>query len=64
MGPAGRDGPTPPAQSAARSTTADIGMAAGPASGLALSAAVGAPLMWLLALPAGVLGRPEGGSLT
>ena len=40
---------------AALSTTADIGMAAGPASGLALTAALGAPLMWLLALPAGML---------
>ncbi len=44
---------------AAVSTTIDIGMAAGPASGLALSAALGASATWLLALPlclgAGVL---------
>jgi MFS family permease len=38
---------------AAISTTADIGMAAGPASGLALSAGIGARLMWVLALPLG-----------
>jgi MFS family permease len=40
---------------AAISTTADIGMAAGPASGLALSASLGARLIWLLALPLGLL---------
>jgi MFS family permease len=38
---------------AAISTTADIGMAVGPASGLGLSAGIGARLMWLLALPLG-----------
>jgi len=46
---------------AAVSMSADIGMAGGPASGLALSAGIGARLMWLLALPlgaiAGVAGR-------
>ena len=40
---------------AALSTTADIGMAAGPASGLALSATFGARATWLLALPLGLL---------
>ena len=40
---------------AALSTTNDIGMAAGPASGLALSSAIGATAMWLLALPVGAL---------
>jgi MFS family permease len=40
---------------AAISVTQDIGMAAGPASGLALSASIGARLMWLLALPLGTL---------
>jgi MFS family permease len=40
---------------AAVSTTADIGMAAGPASGLALSAGIGARSMWVLALPLGLL---------
>jgi MFS family permease len=40
---------------AAVSTTADIGMAAGPASGLALSAGIGAGPMWLLALPLGLV---------
>jgi MFS family permease len=40
---------------AAISTTADIGMAVGPASGLGLSASIGARLMWLLALPLGGL---------
>jgi MFS family permease len=40
---------------AAISTTNDIGMAAGPASGLALSASIGARLMWVLALPLGLL---------
>jgi MFS family permease len=36
---------------AAVSTTVDVGMAVGPASGLALSAAWGASATWLLALP-------------
>jgi len=40
---------------AAISVTQDIGMAAGPASGLALSVSIGARLMWLLALPLGTL---------
>jgi MFS family permease len=40
---------------AAISVTQDIGMAAGPASGLALGASIGAPLLWLLALPLGLL---------
>lgn len=40
---------------AAISTTADVGMAVGPASGLGLSASIGARLMWLLALPLGGL---------
>jgi MFS family permease len=40
---------------AAISVTQDIGMAAGPASGLALCASIGARLMWLLALPLGTL---------
>jgi MFS family permease len=40
---------------AAISVTQDIGMAAGPASGLALSASIGARLMWLLALPLGTI---------
>jgi hypothetical protein len=40
---------------AAISVTQDIGMAAGPASGLALSASIGARLLWLLALPLGAL---------
>jgi MFS family permease len=39
---------------AAISTTFDIGNAAGPASGLALSASLGARLMWLIALPLGL----------
>lgn len=39
---------------AAISTTFDIGNAAGPASGLALSAGLGARLMWLIALPLGL----------
>lgn len=40
---------------AAVSTTYDIGMAVGPASGLALSAGIGARLLWVLALPMGLL---------
>jgi len=40
---------------AAVSVTQDIGMAVGPASGLALSASIGARLLWLLALPLGAL---------
>ena len=38
---------------AAISTTQDVGSAVGPASGLALSAALGARLLWLIALPLG-----------
>jgi MFS family permease len=38
---------------AAISTTADVGMAVGPASGLGLSATLGSRLLWLLALPLG-----------
>lgn len=38
---------------AASSTTVDIGMAIGPASGLALGGAVGARVLWLLGLPLG-----------
>jgi MFS family permease len=40
---------------AAVSTTNDIGPAAGPASGLALSGGIGARATWILAVPAGVL---------
>jgi MFS family permease len=57
---------------AAMSTTNDIGMAAGPASGLALTASLGARVLWLIALPLGALAgaataraardRPEGES--
>jgi MFS family permease len=46
---------------AAISTTADIGMAGGPASGLALSAGSGARAMWLLALPLGLVAAAAAG---
>jgi hypothetical protein len=45
---------------AAVSMSADIGMAGGPASGLALSAGIGARLMWVLALPLGALAGAAG----
>jgi MFS family permease len=45
---------------AAVSMSADIGLAGGPASGLALSAGIGARLMWVLALPLGALAGAAG----
>jgi MFS family permease len=45
---------------AAVSMSADIGMAGGPASGLALGAGIGARLMWVLALPLGAIAGAAG----